>query len=80
MDTFYDPLRVHIKVFFFTTSATGSRGDVFVVRTSKLANDHFDDWYGAALNLPMCNHVKKEEKALCLAVVFDELFGGGSLL
>ena len=36
MDTFYDPLRVHIKVFFFTTSATGSRGDVFVVRTSKL--------------------------------------------
>ena len=45
-----------------------------------LANDHFDDLYGAALNLPMCNRVKKEEKALCLAVVFDELFGGGSLL
>ena len=34
----------------------------------------------AALNLPMCNRVKKEEKALFLAVVFDELFGGGSLL
>ena len=48
--------------------------------TDTLANDHFDDWYGAALNLPMCNRVKKEEKALCLAVVFDELFGGGSLL
>ena len=48
--------------------------------TDILANDHFDDWYGAALNLPMCNRVKKEEKALCLAVVFDELFGGGSLL
>ena len=48
--------------------------------TDTLANDHFDDLYGAALNLPMCNRVKKEEKALCLAVVFDELFGGGSLL
>ena len=48
--------------------------------TDTLANDHFYDWYGAALNLPICNHVKKEEKALCLAVVFDELFGGGSLL
>ena len=48
--------------------------------TDTLANDHFDDWYGAALNLPICNRVKKEEKALCLAVVFDELFGGGSLL
>ena len=45
-----------------------------------LANNPFDDLYGAALNLPMCNCVKKEEKALCLAVVFDELFGGGSLL
>ena len=33
----------------------------------------------AALNLPMCNRVKKEEKALFLAVVFDELFGGGRL-
>ena len=48
--------------------------------THTLANDHFDDWHGAALNLPMCNRVKKEEKALCLAVVFDELFEGGSLL
>ena len=50
--------------------------------TDTLPNDHFhfDDWYGAALNLPMCNRVKREEKALCLAVVFDELFGGGSLL
>jgi len=33
--------------------------------TDTLANDHFDDWYWAALNLPMCNRVKKEEKALC---------------
>ena len=33
-----------------------------------LANNHFDDLYGAALNLPMCHRV------------FDELFGGGSLL
>ena len=48
--------------------------------TFQLANDHFDDWYGDALNVPMRNRVKKEEKALCLAVVFDELFGGGSLL
>ena len=48
--------------------------------TETLANDHFDDWHGAALNLPKCNRAKKEEKALCLAVVFDELFGGGSLL
>ena len=48
--------------------------------TDTLANDHFDDLYGAALNLPMCNRVKKDKKALCLAVVFDELFGRGSLL
>ena len=49
--------------------------------TDTLANDHLGDWYGGpALNLPMCNRVKKEEKALCLAVVFDELFGGGTLL
>ena len=33
-----------------------------------LANHHFDDLYVAALNLPMCHRV------------FDELFGGGSLL
>ena len=45
-----------------------------------LTNDHFDDLYGAALNLPMCNRVKKDQKALCLAVVFDELLGRGSLL
>ena len=38
--------------------------------TDTLANDHFDDWYGAALNLPMCNRVKKEEKALCLCCSF----------
>ena len=35
-------------------------------RTGTLANDHFDDLYGAALNLPMCHRV------------FDDLFGGGS--
>ena len=38
--------------------------------TGTLANDHFDDLYGAALNLPMCNRVKKEEKALCLCCSF----------
>ena len=48
--------------------------------TDTLASNHFDDLYGAALNLPMCNRVKKEKKALCLAVVFAELFGEGSLL
>jgi len=36
--------------------------------TDTLANNHFDDLYRAALNLPMCNRV------------FDELFGGRSLL
>ena len=46
---------------------------------TELTDNHFDDWYGAALNLPMCNRVKKEEKALCLAVVFDELLGGSLL-
>ena len=35
-----------------------------------LANDHFDDLYGAALNLPMCNRVEKEEKVLCLSWLF----------
>ena len=35
-------------------------------RTGTLANDHFDDFYGAALKLPMCHRV------------FDDLFGGGS--
>ena len=35
-------------------------------RTGTLANDHFDDLYGAALKLPMCHRV------------FDDLFGGGS--
>ena len=35
-----------------------------------LANDHFDDLYGAALNLPMCNRVQKEEKVLCLSCSF----------
>ena len=32
--------------------------------TGTLANDHFDDLYGAALHLPMCNRVEKEEKVL----------------
>ena len=45
-----------------------------------LVNDHFDDLYGAALNLPISHRLKKGEKAVCLAVVFDELFGGGSPL
>ena len=31
-----------------------------------IANDHFDDLYGAALNLPMCNRVKKGPKKLSL--------------
>ena len=38
--------------------------------TGTLANDDFDDLYGAALNLPMCNRIKKEEKALCLCCRF----------
>ena len=38
--------------------------------TDTLANDHFDDWCGAALNLPMCNRVEKEEKVLCLSWLF----------
>ena len=38
--------------------------------TDTLANDRFDDLYGAALSLPMCNRVKKEEKALCLCCRF----------
>ena len=61
--------RKHAPISILETELTGTLG-----------NDHFDDLYGAALNLPMCNRVKKDEKALCLAVVFDELFGEGSLL
>ena len=38
--------------------------------TDTLANDHFDDLYGAALNLPMCNRVEKEDKVLCLSCHF----------
>ena len=38
--------------------------------TDTLANDDFDDLYGAALNLPMCHRVKKGEKALCLSCRF----------
>ena len=34
--------------------------------TGTLANDHFDDLYGAALNLPMCNRVKKGPKKLAV--------------
>ena len=38
--------------------------------TGTLANDDFDDLYGAALNLPMCHRVKKGEKALFFKLSF----------